>query len=202
MARNPEISPGDGFTKSTHKESYPTISPTRPELSQAGKTVLVTGASEGIGYAIVKAFVEASAAKIVLVSRSQSRLDNALSSLKEGCPGAKTHLVAVSCDMANTSASASLWDSLEANGTVVDVLCLNAGSPTEPGDLLDRGSDRIFSTDLAINLRAQLYFVERFYKQRGHGAGGPKVSTRGLVACPPCWSIQEDVRPVMVPKLT
>lgn len=37
------------FTKKYYRDTYPSIDPTQPELSQAGKVVIVTGASRGIG---------------------------------------------------------------------------------------------------------------------------------------------------------
>lgn len=39
----------DAFTQKTYRDVYPAIDPTRPELSQAGKVVVITGASRGIG---------------------------------------------------------------------------------------------------------------------------------------------------------
>jgi hypothetical protein len=37
------------FTKETYRDVYPAIDPTNATLSQAGKVVIVTGASKGIG---------------------------------------------------------------------------------------------------------------------------------------------------------
>ena len=37
------------FTKATHRDVYPAITPTNSELSQAGKVVVITGASQGLG---------------------------------------------------------------------------------------------------------------------------------------------------------
>jgi hypothetical protein len=37
------------FTSSVHRDEYPSIDPTSPRLSQHGKTVIVTGASQGVG---------------------------------------------------------------------------------------------------------------------------------------------------------
>lgn len=37
------------FTKTMRRELYPEIDPTNPELTAAGKTVLITGATGGIG---------------------------------------------------------------------------------------------------------------------------------------------------------
>jgi hypothetical protein len=51
----PDFSPPHGFTvngaftSSVYRDVYPAVDPTRSELSQKGKVVLVTGASRGIG---------------------------------------------------------------------------------------------------------------------------------------------------------
>jgi hypothetical protein len=37
------------LTKQFHRDVYPLLEPTRPELSAKGKTVLITGVSGGIG---------------------------------------------------------------------------------------------------------------------------------------------------------
>ena len=37
------------FTKHVSREQYPSIDPKSPELSLAGKVVIITGASKGIG---------------------------------------------------------------------------------------------------------------------------------------------------------
>lgn len=37
------------FTRTVHRDRYPSIDPTSPKLSQKGQTVIVTGASQGIG---------------------------------------------------------------------------------------------------------------------------------------------------------
>ncbi len=37
------------FTKKVNSDVYPSIDPTSPALSQAGKVVIITGASKGLG---------------------------------------------------------------------------------------------------------------------------------------------------------
>src|SRR4051812_3096366 len=65
------------FTKITHHSPYPTISPTRPELSQAGKTVFITGGGTGVGFAIAKGFILASAATVIINGRRADVLEAA-----------------------------------------------------------------------------------------------------------------------------
>lgn len=37
------------FTKKNYRDVYPAVDPTRPDLAQDGKVVIITGASRGIG---------------------------------------------------------------------------------------------------------------------------------------------------------
>ncbi|PNP51266.1 hypothetical protein FNYG_15912 [Fusarium nygamai] len=62
------------FTKSWHSEPYPFISPTRPELSAAGKNVVITGGGTGIGQATGIAFAQAGAKSIAIIGRRLEQL--------------------------------------------------------------------------------------------------------------------------------
>jgi hypothetical protein len=37
------------YTKTVHRDVYPAIEPTLPALSQKGKVIIITGASQGLG---------------------------------------------------------------------------------------------------------------------------------------------------------
>jgi len=41
------------FTKTVHRDEYPSIDPTSAKLSQKGKAVIITGASQGIGKVMI-----------------------------------------------------------------------------------------------------------------------------------------------------
>ena len=42
----------NAFTTKNYRDVYPAIDPTRPELAQAGKVVVITGASRGLGRSV------------------------------------------------------------------------------------------------------------------------------------------------------
>ncbi|KAJ5433437.1 uncharacterized protein N7458_012593 [Penicillium daleae] len=73
----------DNFTTVVHHKPYATILPSRAQLSQKGKVVLVTGSSGGIGFAIARAFSKASTAKVILTGRHQGPLDTTIDTLKD-----------------------------------------------------------------------------------------------------------------------
>ncbi|EDR07590.1 uncharacterized protein LACBIDRAFT_298669 [Laccaria bicolor S238N-H82] len=62
------------FTKKNYRDVYPALESSVVE-SQAGKTVIITGGSQGIGKAIALAFAKASAQNLILASRSVAKLE-------------------------------------------------------------------------------------------------------------------------------
>ncbi|KAK4043875.1 hypothetical protein C8A01DRAFT_43249 [Parachaetomium inaequale] len=151
------------YIKTLHKQPYPALSPTRPEHSQAGRTVLVVGASTGIGFATARAFVQASAFHVILTGRRGAVLADAVSQLRTEAK-AGTTITGVVSDMADLQDSEKLWSELAEKGTAVDVLVLSALSTGEGKPLLqaDLGPTwKAFET----NVRGLLDHAQRFSKQ-------------------------------------
>jgi len=87
------------------------------------ETVLVTGASSGIGRELARCFA-AEGCRMILVARKRQ----ALESLAEELRGAsKTHSEVLPADLAEPAAPARIFGHLESQGTRVDVLVNNAG---------------------------------------------------------------------------
>ncbi|QYT04426.1 Short chain dehydrogenase/reductase [Trichoderma simmonsii] len=115
------------ITDKTHKTSYPAISPSRPALSQAGRTVLITGGSGGIGYGIALAFATAGADRVIIVGRDEAKQQAAAASLAaEAGPGSHTKFEGRAASPGSPENIDSLWDALASEGVLVDVLVLNA----------------------------------------------------------------------------
>nr|RBR01164.1 hypothetical protein FVER53263_10668 [Fusarium verticillioides] len=155
----------NGVTIRNHAKPYPAISPQRPELSQAGRTVLVCGGSTGIGHAIARNYCIAGASAVIILGRRSDVAEKSASKLKEAYPGTKVTWRI--CDLFIRDQAKQLWDELEKEKTLIDVLIVNAVGQPELKPILEQGADRLWQ-DFENNVHAPLYLVERFYKQPGH----------------------------------
>ena len=93
------------------------------DLNLAGRVVIVTGASKGIGYACAEAFA-AEGAKVALVSRSQANLDAALARFPRGASAP----IAIAADMTSHDAADEMVAKVEKTLGDIDVLVNSAGA--------------------------------------------------------------------------
>ena len=147
-----------------HRSPYSSLSPLRPELNQSGRTILITGSSAGIGFAIARAYAEASASKIILTGRRSDVLQQAATQLSHLFPD--VDVIPRVCDVGNAQESASLWSTLENDGIFVDVLVLNAARFGQQSQiLLEADLDETWNL-YETNVKAILDFSQRLHKQR------------------------------------
>ncbi|KAG8404888.1 hypothetical protein J3459_016695 [Metarhizium acridum] len=151
-------------TSTVHKQPYAAIDPARPELSQKGRVVLVTGSSSGIGFAIARSFAKAQAAVVILTGRQQASLSKAVDILKLQFPN--TQFIGKGIDIADSDAVGLLWDQLDAEDLVVDVLILNAARiQPKVASMLDLGYEEVVA-DFATNVGGNMKLTDCFYHQR------------------------------------
>jgi NAD(P)-dependent dehydrogenase (short-subunit alcohol dehydrogenase family) len=92
------------------------------DLDLAGKVVIVTGASKGIGYACAEAFLR-EGANVALVSRSQANLDAALARLPSNVVR-----IAIAANLTHADEAARMVADVEAALGPIDVLVNSAGA--------------------------------------------------------------------------
>ncbi|KAB5571747.1 hypothetical protein GE09DRAFT_1267992 [Coniochaeta sp. 2T2.1] len=159
------------LVKTYHKTSYPAISPLRPELSQAGKTVLIAGGSTGIGYAIARAFVQAKAARVIILGRRADVTKQSAAKLaaevSTGSSSTTTTVTGLQCDIVDLADAEKLWDGFKKDGVFIDVLVLNAATVGPPGKLVGDGGIAETWRAFEVNVRTLLDFASRFEKQEG-----------------------------------
>ncbi|RFU77310.1 hypothetical protein TARUN_4928 [Trichoderma arundinaceum] len=161
--------------KQYRREPYAAISPSRPELSQAGRTVIVTGGNSGIGFAIARGFVRASAKRVIILGRRPDVVKSAAEQLSKEAEGFGSSAVVEGrvCDIASLESTEALWTGLQKEGIFVDVLVLNAAAHGATTPILQNGLKNVWA-DYEANVRSALDLTERFYKQTGKGADSRK----------------------------
>jgi len=114
------------------------------DLQLEGKRVLVTGASKGIGLAVVRAFLAEGATVVATARRSTPEL-------------AATDAVFVPADLSTPDGPATLVETVLARNPQLDVLVNNAGGGDRPEGMFEdpfSGDDDTWATVFALNLNA------------------------------------------------
>ena len=146
------------YTKNWHNTTYDAISPTRPELSAAGKTIFVTGgAGRGTGIAITKSFAKAGASKIAISGRTEKSLVAAKEEIEKAFP--KTKVVPFVADVLDAKAMNDAFESL----CKVDVLVHNAGAMTDLVPLATADLQDWWKA-MEVNVKGSLIVTRAFVK--------------------------------------
>lgn len=122
------------YTKQIHAATYPAIDPTQPGLSTAGKVVVITGASGGIGRATAKSFAASGPRALILLGRRSEALAETAELVKSSHGGSdlviQTHEVEL-CDAQSVRAVAN---KVVADLSGIDILVHAAGvlAPVAP----------------------------------------------------------------------
>ncbi|ORY31401.1 hypothetical protein BCR39DRAFT_587498 [Naematelia encephala] len=80
-------------TQRWHRSAQPSTSPTRPELSAKGKSVIVTGGGTGIGGETARYFAEAGASRIALLGRREKPLLDNKAFIENKFPGVEVFTI-------------------------------------------------------------------------------------------------------------
>lgn len=130
-----------------------------PPVSLAGRVVLVTGSSQGVGEGIARAAAEAGAAGICVTGRNAARADAVAASLREA--GTRAH--AVAADLADPDACRRLVVEAEAALGPVDAL-VNAAGLTDRGRIEDTPVE-LWDLLFAVNARAPFILTQEVVRR-------------------------------------
>ncbi len=113
-----------------HHEPYAAIDPRRPELSTAGKNVVVTGGGKGIGAHIAYSFAQAGAANLAIVGRTATSLDETRALIARDFPSTKVHVLIA--DITDLSSIERAFEAFVDGSGKIDILVANAGYLHKP----------------------------------------------------------------------
>jgi NAD(P)-dependent dehydrogenase (short-subunit alcohol dehydrogenase family) len=149
------------FTKTWHNKPYPEISPSRPELSAAGKVIFITGGGSGIGKATAIGFAQAGAKVIAIFGRRVGQLQSAAEEIKKANPAGTTTVITESADVTKRpSLEAAFANATKAaGGAKVDIFVNNAGC-LQPRNSLAAFSEREFRESIEGNFMGSFHAVQ------------------------------------------
>ena len=112
-----------------------------PDLS--GKVALITGASEGIGYATAFVLLKNNISKVFIVSMSEEVMDNAVEEFRKQLGTEYADKVTwFQCDLSNLPAVTEVAKKVRDQTDRLDILCLNSARGIMTYQLTDYGVDR------------------------------------------------------------
>ena len=123
-----------------------------------GKTAIVTGGTRGIGFAIVKKYLENGANVAVAGSRKES-VDKALAQLSEY----EGRVIGIWPDLCNPEAVAADFAAVREKFGSLDILVNNAGITRD--NLLMRMSEEEFDQVIATNLKGSFLMIKAVSRQ-------------------------------------
>lgn len=154
------MAPFPSPTSTWHTESYPAISPTRPELSAKGKTVLVTGGGTGIGAETAMSFAVAGASRIALLGRRKQPLLETKASIAEKF--ANIEVFVASTDVTDKSQVDTAFASF-AGSAKIDIL-VSGAAMIGPHDPVRDVDGEKFLDAIDQNLRGSLFVSQAFLR--------------------------------------
>lgn len=154
------MAPFPSPTATWHAESYPAISPNRPELSAKGKTVLVTGGGTGIGAETAMSFAVAGASRIALLGRRKQPLLETKASIAEKF--ANIEVFVASTDVTDKSQVDTAFASF-AGSTKIDILVSGAAMIGPQDPVRDVDGEK-FLDAIDQNLRGSLFVSQAFLR--------------------------------------
>ena len=123
------------------------------KLSLAGKVILVTGATQGVGESVARAAAESGAAGLVLTGRSQVRGDAVAKDISKICPA-----IFVAADLAGPAATRRVVSEGAKKFPTIHGL-VNAAGLTDRGTIFDT-SVELWDLLYAVNVRAPFILTQ------------------------------------------
>lgn len=143
-----------------HASLYETLNPTRPEVSQHDKNVVITGAGSGTGQAVALSFAKADTCNLALLGRRLEALKETKNLIESTKSNTKLHIF--SADISSLPSLESAFQSFVTTiGGPIHTPVANAGHHPGFGSLVDLPTD-VFANVLHTNAIGTLNTIRAF----------------------------------------
>ena len=167
------MAPFPSPTPTWRTETYQSISPTRPELSAKGKTVLITGGGTGIGAETARYFAEAGASRIGLLGRREQPLLDTKASIEKKF--AATEVFVAATDVTKQSEVDAAFAKFVGDGKI-HVVVSNAAVIGPIAPVRDVDADK-FLEAVQHNLRGSMFVAQAFLRYASTDAVAIEVNS-------------------------
>ena len=169
---------GYNFTQTIHNDIYPSTDPTKSDLSQPRKVVLITGSGRGIGRSVALRYAESGVACIILCARTASEVEEVEQSIKN--INAHVKVCKFVTDITSEEAVVTMAEAVRKEVGRLDILINNAGMTNKWESITDGDTDMYLKT-WDLHIKGSKFSPEArvglavFKKQDTLGHGGPTV---------------------------
>ena len=181
-----QLTTNHAFTKKVYRDLYPAVDPRQPKFSQAGKVVMITGASRGIGrHGISEAFALASARAIIITARKIETLLETERNIKKA--NANVQVLPLALEITDEKSVKTAFNIVQSKFGKVDVLINNAGLFGSEGVSVASDDITTWWADFEVNVRGTKLVTSYFLRLLGAEAPGTVItlsSGAGLVVIP------------------
>lgn len=149
--------------KTFHTTSYSDISPSRPELSTAGKVVILTGGGSGAGPLLANSYAAAGTLKLAILGRTLKTLQETKATLEASYPGIQ--ILALVVDIVDAVEVDSAFAAAAAAFGPINILVSNAAYLPTPG-IVSVSDTQDWVKGYEINVLGALNLLKSFTKHK------------------------------------
>lgn len=168
------MAPFPSPTTTWHENVYPAISPTRPENSAKGKSVVITGGGTGIGAETARSFAQAGAARIALLGRREQPLLETRASILEKFP--EIEVFTAPTDITKKSQVDTAFAQFTRDQTKVDIMISNAATAFPKESVRDIDPDAFLNV-VHVSFAGALLVAQAFLRHAASNAVVVNVSS-------------------------
>ncbi|KAK5796582.1 hypothetical protein VI817_005867 [Penicillium citrinum] len=167
------MSRGPSPTTTFHSKTYPSLSPTRSELSAKGKNVLITGGGTGIGAETARYYAQAGASRIAILGRRERPLLETKALIEQDFP--EVEVIASVTDVTSKYQVNSAFSQFAESGKIH--VLVSGAAVIGPQDAVRDVDSVKFLEAINQNIQGALHVAQAFLRYCSHDAVAIEINS-------------------------
>ncbi|KAI9756717.1 MAG: hypothetical protein M4579_003718 [Chaenotheca gracillima] len=170
-----QFTTSNSFTQNVYRDVYPAVDPSSKELSQAGKVIVITGSSSGLGRpGFAVSFAKANPRALVLTARNPASHKETEAAIR--AVNKTVEILPLSIDILDEASVKSGFAQIKQRFGTVDVLVHNAGLFGSDGMTLKDAPLEPWWRDIEANVKGYMLVTKHFLQLLGSEKHGTIIS--------------------------